>query len=78
MKIDLEKSSGRAICRNHQCKKNPLYINDKGRIKSGTTCVVFMMDSASGWNRSFYCRECIDALYLDLKIKLNPSLWSFI
>jgi hypothetical protein len=77
MKIELEKSSGRAICRNRQCSQNPDYINEGGRIKSGTTCAVFLMDSASGWNRSFYCRECIDKIYLDLKIKLNPKLWIF-
>jgi hypothetical protein len=77
MKIELEKSSGRAICRNLSCKSNPDYINEGGRIKSGTTCAVIGMSSAAGWNRSFYCRECIDAIYLDLKMKLNPALWVF-
>jgi hypothetical protein len=76
MRIELEKSSGRAICRNQTCKSNPLYIKD-GRIKSGTTCAVIGMSSAGGWNRSFYCRECIDEIYLDLKTKLNPALWIF-
>jgi hypothetical protein len=78
MKIELEKSSGRAICRNFLCKNNPLYINPSGRIKSGTTCVVIGMSSAGGWNRSFYCRECIEIVYADLKTKLNPLLWVFL
>ena len=78
MKIELEKSSCRAICRNHLCKQNPDYINEGGRIKSGTTCAVIRMWSAAGWNRSFYCRECIDQIYFDMKKILNPKLWSFI
>jgi hypothetical protein len=77
MKIILEKSSGRAICRNRQCNKNPLYISEGGTIKKDTTCVIFIMDSAGGINRSFYCRECVDKIYLDIKTILNPALWSF-
>lgn len=77
MRIKLEKSSGRALCRNKTCKRNPEYISEAGRIKSGTTCVAITMDSAAGFNTSFYCRECVDELYQELKKVLNPALWSF-
>jgi len=75
MQIVLEKASGRSICRNHLCSKNPEYIN-KGRIKSGTMCAVFVMSSASGTNLSYYCRACIEDIYLQMKKILNPDLWT--
>jgi hypothetical protein len=77
MKIELEKSSGRAKCRARDCKKLPEYITDKGRIKVNTTCVAITMDSAAGWNTSYYCRDCVDKLYEDIKKILNPKLWVF-
>jgi len=77
MKIELEKSSGRAKCRNRACKKNPDYIAESGRIKSGSTCIAITMDSAAGWNTSYYCRECVDEIYLKMKTLLNPALWIF-
>lgn len=77
MKIRLEKSSGRAYCRNKDCSFNPDYISDKGRIKKDTTCAAITMDSSSGMNTSFYCRECIDKIYENMKKILNPALWAF-
>lgn len=76
MKIVLEKSSGRAKCRAKQCKKLEIYI-EKGRIKKDTICAAITMDSAAGWNTSYYCRDCIDTLYSDIKKILNPALWAF-
>ena len=77
MKIELEKSSGRAKCRAFNCKELPEYISEGGRIKSGTTCVAITMDSAGGYNTSYYCRDCIDKLYDDIRKILNPKLWVF-
>ena len=77
MKIILEKSSGRAICRYYGCKKNPLYIGKSGRILKDTICAAITMDSAAGHNTSYYCRECVDKLYVDIKTILNPQLWVF-
>jgi hypothetical protein len=77
MKIELEKSSGRGKCRSGYCKQNPEYISENGRIKAGTTCVAITMRSAAGRNVSYYCRECVDQLYEDVKKILNPKLWVF-
>lgn len=77
MKILLKKSTGRVKCRNRNCKKNDKYINEKGRIRRDTTCIGITMDSGAGSNTSYYCRECIDEIYLDMKKCLNPNLWIF-
>ena len=77
MQVKLEKASGRAKCRHPQCKQLPEYINDKGRIKKDTTCAVIWADSATGWNSSYYCRDCIDTIHNDIRKILNPKLWAF-
>jgi len=77
MKIGLEKASGRAICRYIQCEQKPEYINERGCIKNGTTCAFFTMSSASGWHTSYFCRDCIDKIYRDVKAILDPKLWAF-
>lgn len=76
MKLELQKASGRALCRGKDCKNLPEYMH-KNRIKKDTTCVAIRMESAGGWNTSYYCRDCIDQLYLEMKKALNPSLWIF-
>lgn len=77
MHIELKKASGKSICRNGKCKKLPQYISAKGRILKDTTCVVISISGASGWAEAYYCRDCVDQLYLELKTKLNPNLWVF-
>lgn len=77
MRIKLEKASGRAKCRNAGCKLKPEYISESGRIKSDTTCAAIRMDSAAGYNTSYYCRDCIELIYEDIKKILNPKLWVF-
>jgi hypothetical protein len=77
MKIKLIKASGRAKCRNLSCRKKQEFITDKGRIKTDTTCVAITMDSAAGYNTSYYCRDCIEIIYEDIKKILNPKLWVF-
>lgn len=77
MRINLEKASGKAKCRSGKCRKLPEYIDDKGRIKAETTCAAIGTDSASGWHTSYYCRDCIDQLYDDIRKILNPKLWVF-
>ncbi len=76
MNIKLEKASGRAYCRHLDCDKSPEYINKRG-IKAGTICAAISMGSAGGFNTSYYCRGCIDKIYLDIKTILNPKLWIF-
>ena len=76
MKIGIEKASGRAVCRHHQCKGKPEYI-EKGRIKKGATCAVISTGAADGWHASYYCRDCIDIIFQDMKTILNPKLWIF-
>lgn len=78
MKIELEKSSGRAKCRSLTCLKKPEFINENGRIKKDTTCAILWMESASGWNASFYCRDCLEKVHNDVKMQLNPALWVFL
>lgn len=76
MKIKLEKASGHAICRSGFCEAKSEYIN-KGRIKRDTTCAAITMSSAAGTNTSYYCRDCIDKIYEEIKKVLNPKLWIF-
>jgi hypothetical protein len=77
MHLNVEKSNGKQKCRYQLCEKNPLYISPKGRIIAGKTCVSITLDSASGWNSSYYCRSCIEKIYLEMKMILNPKLWVF-
>lgn len=76
MKISIEKASGTQICRGIACKKDPKYI-DKDRIKNGTSCARITVGSAKGRAHAFYCRDCIDKVYMDVKMILNPALWVF-
>jgi hypothetical protein len=75
MKISIEKASGTQICRG-TCKKDPKYT-ESGRIKNGTSCARIQIESAKGKTSAFYCRDCIDKVYLDVKMILNPALWVF-
>lgn len=75
MKLVLEKASGRSRCRGFSCKQSPQFVSDTGRIKKDTTCVAISIASASGYTVSYFCRDCIDQLYLDMKKILNPQLW---
>jgi hypothetical protein len=77
MRLGLEKASGRAKCRHEQCQRKTEYINEKGRIKSGTTCVWISTEGAGGWHTSYYCRDCVDKIYEEMKKILNPKLWIF-
>jgi hypothetical protein len=78
MKIELVKASGKAMCRNRSCKCKIEFINPKSyRIKKDTTCAAITMESAAGWNTSYYCRDCIEIIYEDMKKILNPKLWIF-
>jgi len=77
MKIELDKSSGRSLCRSTTCAKDPEFINENGRIRKDTICAIIHTRSASGGHSSYYCRGCIDKLYQDMKKILNPQLWIF-
>jgi hypothetical protein len=78
MKITLENASGLSLCRSGSCLANPDYINTKtGRIKANTTCAVLAVRSASGVNKSYFCKGCLEKLYNDIRIILDPTLWVF-
>ena len=77
MKITLEKASGRSKCRCDKCKRLPEYVDEKGIIKKDSTCAAIKTDSCSGSHVSFYCRDCINILYEDIRLILNPKLWIF-
>ena len=77
MKIGLEKASGKSKCRYRGCKQKPEFISEKGRIKKDTTCVWIAIDSASGGAVGYYCRDCVDQIYQEMKKILNPQLWVF-
>lgn len=76
MEIEIIKSSGRAMCRG-DCKMNPEYVDEKGNIKKGNSCAKITIWGAKGGASAFYCRDCIDTLYEDVRKILNPKLWLF-
>lgn len=77
MKISVSSATSKAKCRGNNCKKLPQFINRKGRIKKGTSCAIVGMNTSSGWRTAFFCRDCIDQLYFDMKMVLDPKLWIF-
>lgn len=83
MKIEITKASGTQFCRG-PCDKDPKYIkekthyfNDTVMIK-GITCAKITIESSKGSTTAFYCRSCIDKIFLEMKMKLNPNLWALI
>lgn len=77
MKIELEKASGKSKCRYDGCQNKSEYINEKGCIRENTTCAAVTIKVAKGSYTAYYCRDCIELLYVDLKVILNPKLWVF-
>jgi len=77
MRIKIEKANNKAKCRGLKCKKLPEFINRKGRIRKDTSCAVVSIASAGGGATAFYCRDCIDQIYMDMKMALDPKLWIF-
>jgi hypothetical protein len=78
MQLGLEKASGKSKCRHQGCKQKPEFISEKGRIKKDTTCVWISTQGPGGWHTSYYCRDCIDTIYQEMKKILNPNLWVFL
>lgn len=70
-------NSNRRKCRYLTCQSNPDFITPAGRIKSGTTCAAITTNDATGFHTAYYCRECIDKVYKDIKAVLNSDLWIF-
>jgi hypothetical protein len=77
MRVGLEKASGRAKCRYEGCQRKTEYISEKGRIKKDTICAWISTQGPGGWHTSYYCRDCIEKIYAELKKILNPNLWVF-
>jgi hypothetical protein len=65
-------------CENQDCKHSPEYhehiIGDNYFIKQGTIVVRLLFTTG---NSEFYCRDCIDIVYMDLKSALDSKLWAF-
>jgi hypothetical protein len=93
MKISIEKAphyKEKAIwCDNDGCRKLPecfesreTYGTNYGgepNIKHGTLIAVMYNKGMGGsFNRQFYfCRDCIDLVYRDVKKVMDSSLWAF-
>ena len=75
MIINIEKSTGRRICRYQNCLKNENYISKDGKIIKGVICASITIQSSSGLSTAYYCKDCINYLYSDIKKILNPNLW---
>ena len=78
MELGLDKGTGKRKCRNSSCKKNPKYISATGRIIKDTTCAWVYVSDAAGGAQAYYCRDCIDEIYLRMKKILDPKLWIFL
>lgn len=71
------------ICDHPKCDKSEtLHIKMKNgltRIKSNTICLT--IGSYGSYNDNFhisyYCSDCVEKLYKDLKLFLDKKLWSF-
>ncbi len=74
MKIEIQKSNGGTLCRNETCQKLEEFVSPKGRIKSGTLCVVVQIKAAAGWVTAYYCKACWNDIYLKMKSVLDPKL----
>lgn len=77
MKITIIKASGRALCRGPRCEKKPEFVKDNGNIIKDSRCAKVSIWGAQGGSTAFYCRDCIDKLYEDVRKILNPKLWVF-
>jgi hypothetical protein len=80
MKIEILKAPRSCICRGETCKKNPKYIRaSKYRDNVIITGAICAKITLVGINNAscFYCRDCIDDLYLYMKSELNTNLWAF-
>lgn len=76
MHANLEKASGRSICRNKNCKCLPELIKD-GKIIKGTTCAAISIWGAAGGVTAYYCEDCIEDIIATLKKELDPNLFAF-
>lgn len=65
-------------CAHPECKKNPKYmVNILGSvwyIRVDTTVAVV---TVGGSRAEYYCRECIDELFNEVRTKLDSKLWAF-
>jgi hypothetical protein len=75
MNIELQKASGKAFCRGG-CGTPSEFVNDKGRIIKGTTCAAVSVYGAGGSVTAYYCRSCLEKVYLTIKKNLDPKLWN--
>lgn len=77
MWIKIIKATSKAKCRGIKCKNLPEYINRNGRIRKDTNCAVISISASNGGATAFYCRDCVDQVYMDMRIALDPKLWIF-
>ena len=50
--IEIVKSSGKCICRGNKC-------NYRTKIPKDNICLSIYTGSASGFNTSYYCKDCM-------------------
>lgn len=70
-------------CHNNKCPRNPLYHEkcnrflSHTRIKTNTVCAELTIEGYDRTLTVFYCRDCIDLIFKDLKLVFDSKLWAF-
>lgn len=73
MRFEVKTASGKACCYGHECKKDPKYISNSGRIIRGTLCARFAIRD----QQQFFCEGCFEYLLNMFKANLDPGLRLF-
>ena len=67
-------------CWGANCKKLPQYIDNgaggQSFIKKDTIFLILTLVKGFESIKSYYCRDCIDVIYRDLKPILDHKLWT--
>jgi hypothetical protein len=81
MELKIISASGRAICRGEHCKGLPEFIIKLGvfrynnnRIRKDTQCLMITMWSAAGGTTAYYCSDCMNNIYVEMRSVLDPKL----
>jgi len=67
-------------CLHPHCKKIKEYVSPKGRIKQNTTVAkitIYFKSIRYPTRIVYYCRSCIDQVFFDCRLNLDPKFWVF-
>jgi len=78
MKLTIKKAeySGH-YCSNYLCKKDPKYITKRGTLRVGVDYLALDPYGDRFYGAYTYCLGCIDDIYYNIKITLDPKLKAF-